>query len=153
MQEWRQRWRARLFRWPLPAVVGENPLEVAMISWGVYIAANLADGSAPSPSLRALPDGLEMIWSIMMFIGGISTVVTLYTRRDAAVAGCMYLFAATQAAFAVAILGAAGWQRGGVIGGFLVIIGLVCFVRGWWLKTDDAVAIRALVRARRRKES
>lgn len=124
-----------------------------MITWSVYVALNIVTGTAPSPSLKALPDGLETIWSIMMFVGGISTVIALYARRDAAVAGCMYLFAATQAAFAAAILGAAGWYRGGVVSGFLVIIGLVCFVRGWWLKTDDAVAIRTLVRARRRKES
>jgi hypothetical protein len=123
-----------------------------MIAWAAYAGVNVSTGLAPSNSLRALPDGLETAWAIMMFVGAAAIVASLWKRRDAAISGCMYLFATTQAAFAVAILGAAGWHRGGAVSGFLVIIGLVCFVRGWWLKTDEARDNRLLVRSRRRED-
>jgi hypothetical protein len=76
-----------------------------MIAWAAYAGVNVSTGLAPSNSLRALPDGLETAWAIMMFVGAAAIVASLWKRRDAAISGCMYLFATTQAAFAVAILG------------------------------------------------
>jgi lysylphosphatidylglycerol synthetase-like protein (DUF2156 family) len=151
MPHWRARWRRRLFSFPLPAIVGENPLEVGMIVWAGFTAVNLATGDAPSNSLRALPDGLELLWAAMMVLAGVTVALALWRRREMIVAGGMYLFAATLGAFAAAILGIAPWNRGGLTAGFLLIIGSVCFLRGWWLRDEEAQEIRALVRSRYRR--
>lgn len=147
----RTRWRHRLFNWSFPAIIGENPLEVGMITWGFFTGLNALLGEPPSAALQTLPQYLQTSWAAAMAIAGITVLVALKFRRDTLVASGMYLFAATMASFSVAVISNGGWSRGGAVGSFLAIIGSVCFIRGWWLKEVEAAAIRELVRNRNKE--
>jgi hypothetical protein len=152
MNEWRARMRRRLFKWRLPAVVGENPLELGMITWAIFAAGNALTGTAPSRSLSALPDGLEYLWAVLMTVAGVCVLAGMSGRRETLQASGMYLFACTMATYSVAIFGVSGWTRGALVGVFFVILAIVSFLRGWWLKDEEALLIRAMVRKRLRGE-
>lgn len=146
---WRKDLQKRLFAFRLPAIVGENPLEVSMVSWAAFAGVNALAGHAPSPSLRALPESLRTIWAVIMVLAAVIVVIALWKRADTLVASGMYLFAGALSAFSVAIIGNAGWSRGGAVGSFFMILAVVSFLRGWWLKGDEARLNRQLVRNHR----
>lgn len=144
MAPWRARARKIIFRRRFPTVVGEYPLEMGMILWGFFALTNVIVGSAPkSNALQVLPDHLEQLWGVLLGVAALTVLVGLSRKRLATVATGMYLFGSTLVAYSAAIIGAAGWQRGGAIAGFLLVIGLVCFLRGWWLKEMEAALVEA----------
>lgn len=147
----RERWRRQLFSNRVYVIIGENPLGIAMTTWGLFTGINMATGSAPSKALSALPDGLETMWGVMMVLGAVVTSFSIAFERDVTQATGLYLFACTNITYSVAIIALSGWERGGQIGAFLMIMGIICFLRGWWLKTDAAAEIRVLVRGRRKE--
>jgi hypothetical protein len=150
IMEWRTRWRRRLFGWAFPAIIGENPLEITMTTWAIFSLTNLISGEAPSHALSVLPRGLEIGWCVAMSTAGITVGLALWKRREPLIASGLYMFATTLIAYSVAIMGASGWSRGGQAASFYLIIGIFCFLRGWWLKDDQAIEIREMVRSRRR---
>jgi hypothetical protein len=150
MKDWRTQWRKRLFGFTLSAVVGENPLEVGMIAWGAFAGLNAALGEPPSNALKALPFVLQAVWAAMMFIAGLIVAGGLKAQRDRIVASGMYLFASTMAVYALTVITTSGYAKGGAVASFLLIISVVCFIRGWWLKEVEAAQIRWIVRNRNR---
>jgi hypothetical protein len=127
-------------------MVGEYPLEIGMVGYAVLSIINLVTNWAPSNALRALPDMLEIVWAILMGLAAVTIASGLVVNRFAVVSTGMYLFATILVAYSIAIVSASGWQRGGAIAGFLAIIGIVCFLRGWWLKEQEAALINEIER-------
>lgn len=121
-----------------------------MIVWGFFTGVNALLGEPPSTALQTLPPYLQYIWTALMTVASVTVLLALKSRRDTLVASGMYLFATTMASYSVVILSASDWQRGGLIASFLMVIGIICFIRGWWLKEVEAAAIRELVRNRNR---
>ena len=150
INEWRARMRRRLFRWRLPAIIGENPLELGMVTWALFATGNALTGAAPSRSLAALPTFMQYGWAFLMALAGVVVFVGMARRRETLQASGMYLFACTMATYSVAIFGVSGWTRGALVGVFFVILAVVSFLRGWWLKDEEALLIRAMVRQRLR---
>lgn len=148
---WRARWRRRVFRFRFPAIIGENPLEVGLITWATFAGLNAVTSGAPSNALRSLPDPLEYTWAVLMIVAAVTVGVALWKRLDHIVASGMYLFAATLVSYSLAVLGSTGWSRGATVAVLLFILGTVCFLRGWWLKEDEARLIRHTIRKRRRE--
>jgi len=148
MSPWRARFRRVVFRRTIPLVVGQNPLEVGLIVWGALAGINVLTGAAPSNALQALPDGLETLWAVLMSVAASTTLAGLIVNRFAVAASGMYLFATILLSYSVAILSASGWQRGGAIAAFLGIIGIVCLLRGWWLKEQESALLKEMARTR-----
>lgn len=148
MAAWRARFRKTVFRRALPQVIGQNPLEIGLCVWGAVAAVNMASGSAPSNALQELPDGLETLWAVLMFLASVTVLFGLTINRFALIASGMYLFATTLLAFSFAILDASGWHRGGTIAAFLSIVGTVCLLRGWWHKEQESALLKEMARTR-----
>jgi hypothetical protein len=135
---WRAQTRARLLNRTVPNLMGQYPLELGMILWGTFAFANAITGEPPSTALQKLPDELEVSWALLMGVAASVTLLGLFTRLLGFVASGMQAYGAILGAYGCAIMASAGWQKGGSIAGFLFIIGTVCFVRGWWLREEDA---------------
>lgn len=148
MAPWRARARRIVFKWKIPAVVGEHGLEMGMVLWSVTVGVNMANGAAPSASLQSLPSGLEMTWGVLMLIAGVTASYGVWFRRPSTIASGLYLFATIMVTFAFAVIGSTTWDRGGATASLLFIVGCVCFIRGLWLKEQEAVLIREINRTR-----
>lgn len=119
-----------------------------MIIWAFFVGVGAVTGGPRTDLLLTLPVYVGNLWAATMVLAGTTVVVALVRRSDLIISAAMYLFATALAAYSVAIFGASGWVQGGGTAGLLLILGGVCFLRGWWLKEDDAVLTRS-----RRKES
>ena len=119
-----------------------------MITWAVISGINALSGNPPSTTLQSLPETLQILWAVLMVVAGLTITLALWKRLDNLVASGMYLFAGTLGAFAIALIGNSGWSRGGAVGSFYFVLGLVSFLRGWWLKGDEARINRQIVRTR-----
>lgn len=148
MAPWRARVRRVVLRRTAPSLVGQYPLEIGLTVWGGYAAFNVASGDAQSNALSVLPTGLEILWAVLMSIAAITVVSGLIINRYATIASGMYLFSCTLAAFCFAVLSASGWSRGGAIAGFLGIMGIVCLLRGWWLKEQESALMKEIARTK-----
>lgn len=151
MSPWRSRARKVILRRRAIALVARFPLEVGLVGWGFYAVINLVTGSASSTSLSSLPGPLEGLWAILMALAALTVLAGLITTRLGTVATGMYLFGTILSAYSVAVLGAAGWKSGGAIAGFLLIMGQVCFVRGWWLNESETALVEEITRQRRKE--
>lgn len=150
MATFRARLRRGVLRRALPLMVGQYPLEIGLVVWGLVAGLNMVTGSSPSNALQVLPDGLEQVWAVLMTLAAVTVTIGLGMRRFATIASGMYLFATILSAYAAAIIGASGWKRGGTVAVFLLVIGIVCLLRGWWLKEQEAALIKEIVRTRRK---
>lgn len=147
MPPFRVRSRNRVMRWRFPATLGEFPLEVGMCVWGVFSGLNVVTGEARSNAIQELPDWVQTLVAILMVLAAITVGIGLFVRKLAAtVTRGMYLFASILISYSAAVVGASGWHRGGSIAAFLTIIGCVCFLRGWWLKEQQATLAREVER-------
>jgi hypothetical protein len=143
----RARLRRRILRLRLPLTIAEYPLEVGLSIWGLFAWINTVTGTPPSNSLRSLPDGVQTLWAVLMIVATLTVAFGLSLRKSAIGRG-MYLFGTTLTAYAAAIFGLTGWHSGGATGSFLLMIGLVSFLRGWWLKEQEIQLRKALERSK-----
>lgn len=150
MSPWRARFRRVVFRRTVPLAVAQNPLEVGLSVWAFLAVLNVITGSAPSNALQALPDPVETLWACLMGLAAVAVVVGIVINRFAVIASGMYLFATILLSYSFAILSASGWQRGGSIAAFLATIGIVCLLRGWWLKEQESALVKEMDRTRRK---
>jgi len=139
----RARARRRILGLRIPMTIAEYPLEVGLCFWGMLAWVNIVTGTAPSNSLRSLPDQIQTVWAALMIVATLTVAFGLFLWKSAIGRG-MYLFGTILIAYAAAIFGFSGWHRGGAVGGFLLMIGIVCFLRGWWLKEQDHALRRAM---------
>lgn len=113
-----------------------------MTFWGLYIAVEVLIGQPPSNALRGLPTPVLGTLGALMFIASASVTIGIFwQKRYMTVARGMYLFSATMVAYAATVVGTAGWTSGGAVAGLLAMLGIVCLLRGWWLK-DQENAVR-----------
>ncbi len=144
----RGRVRHRVLSIYVPGKVAEYPLEIGMSVWGVQSGVNAATGRPASHALSALPGSLSVIWAVLMVVASLTVLTGVFWRPvNATIARGMYLFAFTLISYSVAIIGASGWDRGGITALFFFIIGLVVFLRGYWLKEREAALERELARS------
>jgi hypothetical protein len=127
-------------------MVGEYPLEIGLVTWGFFATLNVITGAATSNALNVLPDMLVIVWAILMGLAAVTVAIGLVVNRFAVISSGMYLFATILVAYSIAIVSASGWQRGGAIAGFLGIIGIVCLLRGWWLREQEVALIKEIER-------
>lgn len=147
MAPWRAKVRKAAFRSVVTLTAGQYPLEIGLVAWGFVAGLNMATGSSPSTALQVLPDGLEQLWAVLMSLAALTVAIGLFVRRLATIATGMYLFAATLMAYAMAIISAAGWHRGGTVTALLAVFGIVSLLRGWWLKEQETALVKEIARA------
>lgn len=144
----RGRVRRRVLAVYIPGKVAEYPLEIGMSVWGVQSGVNVATGHVASHSLSVLPGSLSITWAVLMLLAALTVMTGVFWRPvNATIARGMYLFAFTLVSYSAAIIGASGWHRGGITALFFFIIGLVVFLRGYWLKEREAALERELARS------
>lgn len=127
-------------------MIAQYPLEVGMICWGLLVGLNVIVGNPPSTALRRLPDAMEAAWAILMVLSSLVTLVGLWTCLRSTIASGMQAFGCILAAYAAAVMAVTPWSRGGIVTGFLFIIGGVCLTRGWWLKEEELALIKESAR-------
>jgi hypothetical protein len=136
------------------ARIAEFPLESGMGAWGVYIALRLASGQPSSNAIASLPDWATVLWGCLMIVGSISMFAGVYVKPPSTriIGQGMYLFAGALISYSAAVVGASGWRRGGAIASFLLILGLVCCIRAWWLREQEIAFLKELASPTERKD-
>ncbi len=149
MAPWRAKARRRVFGSQVLLAIGQYPLEIGLAFWGVLSGIGVLTGTTPqSSALRVLPDSLEILWASLMSVAAITVLVGLVMHRLATLASGMYLFATTLVSFAVAVVSASDWNRGGVVATLLAAFGVVSLLRGWWLKEQELELIKEIARTK-----
>lgn len=132
---------ARFMRQKFPSDVADYPFETILSIWGIFSALTVSiDRASGSSTLSDLPHALQVVWGILMGLAAVTIAIGLNRRLYDIVAAGLYLMSIVLIAYASAVIGFAGWSRGGLTAGLVFSIGAICYVRGWWLKTRGRIA-------------
>lgn len=131
----------RIMHIRFPTTLAEYPFESILSVWGSFSTVAVLFGpDTGSTSLRELPGILQIVWGLMMGLAALTIIIGLRRHMYDVVSAGLYLLAIILIAYASAVIGFAGWSKGGLTGGLVFSIGAICYVRGWWLKTRDRIA-------------
>jgi hypothetical protein len=130
----------------LLAVLADYPFESLISVWGLLSGVSVFLGQSGSSSLGVLPEVLQLAWGVSMTLSGITIIVGLSQHLYDVVAAGLYLLSGVLVAYACAVVGFGGFVRGGLVALLVFFIGLIAFVRGWWLKTRDRLSAEEMKR-------
>jgi len=137
----------RIMHIKFPTTVADYPFESILSVWGFVTASNVfIFRTAASGSLRELPPILQIAWGLLMGLSALTIVFGLHRKYYDVVSAGLYLLAIVLIAYASAVIGFSGWSKGGLSAGLVFSIGVICYVRGWWLKTRDRIADKEATR-------
>lgn len=137
----RIRFRRRVFRALFIRKVAEYSLEIGLTTWGVVTSFQIFTGATSSTVLLSLPSYIRLGWGSALLLAALTVTMGIYIRpTNQTIARGMYLFGTSLWAYAAAVLFTAGWHRGGLTAGLELVVGSVCWLRGWWL-TDREIAL------------
>jgi hypothetical protein len=122
-----------------PSTMADYPFESILALWGVFSAISTFWAGPASGSLANLPEVLQMTWGGLMGLSGLTIGFGLLKHHYDTVSAGLYLLSLVLIAYACAVVGFSGWSRGGLTAGLVFSVGVICYVRGWWLKTRDRV--------------
>lgn len=124
----------------MPQCVIEYPFELLISVWGLVSGVALLTGVATPTSLTELMSPWTRIaWAAALTVGAGTVAVGLARHRyGTSVARGLILLAAACLSYSVglAALGVADTIPALPL---VVAVGLLCLVRGWWLRTRDAI--------------
>jgi hypothetical protein len=128
----------------VPFALIEHPFACLMALWGFLSGVPLVLGYAKPTSLTMLlPRGLVFAWAALLLVSAASIAWGLLRHRySTTMARGLQLLGVICLVYAVCILGAVGWRQGIPAGPLLTAIGVLCYLRGWYLRTQAAIVRR-----------
>lgn len=129
----------------IPFALLEHPFACLMAVWGVVSGPPILAGYArPSSLVLLLPRPFVVAWTMLFVLASLSIAWGLLRRRySTTMARGLQLLAVVCLVYAVAILSVAGWRDGIPGGPLLTVIAVLCWTRGWYLRTQAAILHRA----------
>lgn len=128
----------------LPVALQTCPFECFMAMLSTLLGIVIVVGAIePSSLLNALPHGGLVVWGIGLLAGGVTLISGLPRRTNPPIlAAGLSLTGTLLGAYAVAVIGYAGWQVGGLSGIFFAVVALLCGFRAFYLRAQTAATER-----------
>lgn len=136
----------RLMPRSLLAVLADYPFESLIAVWGVLSGVAVFFGEPGSSSLSVLPWVLQLAWGGAMALSGVTIIAGLARHLYEVVAAGLHLLSIVLVAYACAVIGFGGAARGGLVALLVFLIGVIAYVRGWWLKARHRLATEEMKR-------
>jgi hypothetical protein len=139
-----EKWLARV-----PFALIEHPFACLMALWGVLSGVPILFGVIkPSSVINLLPPAFVTVWTSMLVLASLSIAWGLIRHRySTTMARGLQLLAVVVLVYAVAIMAASGWVTAIPGSLLLVAIAALCYLRGWYLRTQAAIQRRTFTYA------
>ena len=139
-----ERWLAHV-----PFALIEHPFACLMAAWGILSGVPILLGYIQPASLALLlPRPFVLTWTAMLVLASVSIAWGLLRQRySTTMARGLQLLGFVCLVYAVSIVGYAGWKRGVPGGPLLAVIAALCYLRGWYLRTQAAIYRRTFAYA------
>ena len=134
-----ERWLAHV-----PFALIEHPFAVFNALWGLLAGIPILAGVVkPGSVTDLLPRGFVLIWTSMMVLAALSIIWgMLRARYSTTMARGLQLMGIVWSVWAVAVLAAQGFVQGIPGALLLTFLAILCFLRGWYLRTRAAIVRR-----------